>query len=248
MCTAQLVPSINQLYPLVLATVFASGDVAHGMLTRAHPECIRHEFGRDSRVPARATCHAGRVGRGARSGPDRGRAVDRPVVVPAHGGRRLSGVPLGAACVPGCDRRAVDAQRRARRRRPRARCRRTYPVRRARRRASRCDPRRRAVAANDASRASAARLRCTAPAIVAALGADRDRPQRARHLLGSRARQPVRRCSSSQRSPSTWRRSGSASRSCRSSSAARGSPRTSLRSATASGASSRCSPRSRSSS
>ena len=108
----ETVTNVNQLYPALISLVYGNGDVgaslasAHWlnaflMASAAIPVYLlaRYAGARAAREP---------VGRGAR----RGRALDRPRVVPAHGVGRLPRVLLGAPGDHLRDREAVEPGRR----------------------------------------------------------------------------------------------------------------------------------------
>ena len=105
------VSNINQLYPLLLALVFRHGLVPHGF----HQATSLNAFVMTSAVVPAYLLARGVTGRRYALARGRGRDGKRRLadarVVPAHRGRRLPRVRVGAACDAPLDRPSRNAQR-----------------------------------------------------------------------------------------------------------------------------------------
>ena len=247
----ELLPNLNQLYPLLIAPAF-SGGLVPGSLDQAH--ALNAWIMSSACIPAfllarRVTGR--RLLRVRAGGADGVPAVDRALVVPAHGGRGLPRIPLGRARDPGGDRLAVAAQRRAGAARDRPRGVRADAVRAAADRAAGRAARRRGRAAGSACGRRCAVTSCSPSPMPCSCWAPSCWPRSAASRACSgrtaaRSRGSSCPAESRGRSSSTPRRWRSGSGSCRSSSASPGCSRTWCVRPTASRTRSRASPRSRS--
>ena len=111
----ELVPTFDQLYPVLVAPAFRWGFVPDDLCDAHAAQRVDHVVGVHPGLPARAAGDRAAVGSPyAVAVLSVVHAVDRVRVVPAHRGRRLPGLPVGRARDAGLDRGAVAAQRPAR--------------------------------------------------------------------------------------------------------------------------------------
>ena len=108
------IANINQLYPLADRPRLPARRRAARLPRGARAERVPDVVGGDPGVPPRQTRHRKPLAPVRRRRRDGHRPMDRPLLVPADRGRRVSGLRVGRARDAGLGRPAVDAERPAR--------------------------------------------------------------------------------------------------------------------------------------